>query len=152
MRISKPIERSGLPKNINRKYKYLMDMVSALNEKEIPDDFAESSNEMIERLNEVQSDDTDFKKQLFKVKSRIYKQMTTELKYVPKGYYQTIWMSVGMAAFGIPFGVMFGAALDNMAFRGIGLPIGMPIGMALGAGLDQKAAREGRQLNIKINL
>jgi hypothetical protein len=31
---------------------------------------------------------------------------------------------------------------------GIGIPIGVIIGMAIGAGMDKKAFKEGRQLDI----
>jgi hypothetical protein len=63
-------------------------------------------------------------------------------------YYTSQWMVLGMSIFGVPFGVIFGLALDNMAFLGIGLPMGMPIGMAIGAGKDKKAAGEGKVLNV----
>ena len=56
-----------------------------------------------------------------------------------------------MSAFGMPLGVAFSVALDNFAFIGIGLPIGMSIGMALGAGMDKKAAKEGKQLDFKVS-
>jgi hypothetical protein len=53
-------------------------------------------------------------------------------------------MSIGMADFGIPFGAVVGAIMENMGFIGIGLPIGMAIGMLIGSGMDKKALEEGR--------
>ena len=73
-----------------------------------------------------------------------------EQKLVPKNYYRKIWLILGMSAFGLPLGVVFGFALDNMAFLGIGLPIGMVIGMAFGAQMDKKAEKEGRQINMEM--
>ena len=64
-------------------------------------------------------------------------------------YYQSYWMSIGMAAFGVPFGLMFSMALDNFAFFAIGLPFGLSIGLAIGAGKDKKAKDEGTQLNVQ---
>jgi hypothetical protein len=59
-------------------------------------------------------------------------------------------MILGIAVFGIPIGVIFGASLDNMAYLAIGLPIGLVIGIGVGAVMDQKALKEGRQLDIEI--
>lgn len=73
-----------------------------------------------------------------------------EHKIVPKNYYQSLWMLLGMAAFGLPIGAAFGASIGNMAFLSIGLPIGMVIGLAMGAGMDKKALKEGRQLDVEV--
>jgi hypothetical protein len=67
---------------------------------------------------------------------------------VAPNHYQSRWMAMGMAIFGVPLGVAFGAALENTAFIGIGLPIGLSFGLAIGSGMDRKAAQEGRQLDI----
>ena len=42
-----------------------------------------------------------------------------------------MWMSVGMAAFGISFGVAFGVSLENMAYIGIWIPSGMAMELVL---------------------
>lgn len=62
------------------------------------------------------------------------------------GYYQTLWMSLGMLVFGIPMGLVFSGALGNYAFLGIGIPIGLSIGIAVGAGKDKKAKEAGKQI------
>ena len=80
------------------------------------------------------------------------KQLEKELKWVTKNHYRTMWMMLGMTTFGLPLGVAFGAALGNMAFLGIGLPIGMAIGIGVGISMDQKAANEGRQLELEIKI
>ncbi|MBK8045016.1 MAG: hypothetical protein IPK21_21620 [Haliscomenobacter sp.] len=59
-------------------------------------------------------------------------------------------MSLGMAAFGLPIGVAFGMSLGNIGLLGSGLPIGLAIGVALGSGLDKKAFKEGKQLDLDI--
>ena len=90
------------------------------------------------------------KKQLRKTQTSILSKIEKELKLVTKNHYRNTWLAVGMAAFGIPLGVAFGASLGNMAFLGIGLPIGMIIGMAVGTNMDTKAFDEGRQLDLEI--
>jgi len=85
----------------------------------------------------------------------IAKTTTSLLRYleksqglVPPSHYQSQWMAVGMAAFGLPIGAAIGTALGNMAFVGIGLPLGLAIGLSVGASKDKQADREGRQLDM----
>jgi len=59
-------------------------------------------------------------------------------------------MALGMAAFGMPIGIVFGSIIGNMAFIGLGLPLGMVMGLALGTNKDKTAFEEGRQLNVEI--
>ena len=82
--------------------------------------------------------------------NEIVKLVERELKLVPIDYYRKLWLVLGMTVFGLPFGVVFAMALDNMAFIGIGLPIGLPIGIAIGSGMDAKAKEEGRQLEVEL--
>jgi hypothetical protein len=72
------------------------------------------------------------------------------MKLVPKDYYRSLWMTLGMSAFGIPMGVVFGISMGSMAYLGIGLPIGLVIGIAVGTAMDKKALEEGRQLDVEI--
>ena len=81
---------------------------------------------------------------------KIIKLLEKELKIVPKNYYRNLWFIVGMSVFGLPLGVAFGISIGNLGLLGIGLPIGMVIGIAVGSGMDKKAHKEGRQLNIEI--
>ena len=147
-----PIERPALAPKVAKRYTYFVDLINALNKKELTASFEEVTNKEIAVLNEVADDDPSLKKQINKLRSTISTRMMKELKYVPKGYYKIIWMSVGMSAFGLPFGVMFSVVLDSFAFIALGFPLGIPIGMAIGAGMDKKAAQEGRQLDISINM
>lgn len=62
-----------------------------------------------------------------------------------------MWMVLGMSAFGLPIGLMFGLMMDNLAFLGIGLPIGMGLGLTLGTALDKKAFENGNQLDLELN-
>lgn len=119
-------------------------LLLAIEEKKV--EFSEL-NEEITRLELLLSNETKAN-QLRTLYSDITRKMQKNYGYVTPRYYTSQWMVLGMTVFGVPFGLMFGMALDNMAFFGIGLPIGMPIGMAIGAGKDKQAEAEGKVLNI----
>jgi hypothetical protein len=85
-----------------------------------------------------------------RTQSRILILIEKELKLVTKNHYRNTWLAVGMSAFGLPIGVVFGAILENMAFIGIGLPLGMAIGIAVGTAMDKKASENGKQLDLEI--
>ena len=59
---------------------------------------------------------------------------------------ETSYVGTGLAiglAIGAGLGIVFGMALDNMAFMSIGVGAGMCIGLAIGAGLDNQAKAGG---------
>jgi len=51
--------------------------------------------------------------------------------------YTGVGIAIGLAI-GAGLGVVFGIALDNMAFMSIGVGAGLSIGVAIGAGLDAR--------------
>lgn len=128
-----------------------MAYVNALEEKQIEANLVEKINVIIDQINLYEKDEKTFISKLKNARSKIVVLVEKEAKLVPIGYYQNQWMALGMAAFGIPFGVMFGVALDNMAFIGLGIPFGLSIGLGLGAAKDEDAKKKGRQLNVKLN-
>lgn len=75
------------------------------------------------------------------------KQALTHLRkehgLVTKGYYTTMYMSLGIAL-GLAVGVAFSQISDQPAYTGIGLPIGLAIGLAVGSGKDTKAREQNR--------
>lgn len=119
-----------------------------LRSRQLPNELIGRINSEIEHVNS--SSQSDLKKQLRKSKTSILKLLEKELKVVPPNYYRNMWLVLGMSIFGIPMGVAFGTALDNMGFLGIGLPIGMAIGIAVGSGMDKKAKEENRQLRTEL--
>lgn len=104
-------------------------------------------NDLLKRLKRLLSGPTKYQ-QIRTFYSDLTRKLLKEYDLVTPRYYQTQWMVLGMTVFGVPFGLIFGLALDNMAFMGIGLPIGMPIGMAIGMEKDKKALATGRVLNV----
>jgi hypothetical protein len=134
-----------------KQFHLLQSLLKAISEKQIPEEQASSINEIISGINNFSGPDPELLKMMKVGQAAILKLLEKELKIVPQNHFQTLWMVLGMSAFGLPLGVAFGAALGNMAFLGIGLPIGMSIGIALGNGMDTKAKNEGRQLEWKAN-
>lgn len=135
---------------LSKKYGSFRNLLAELETRELPSDILSQINEKVSTVNAFRGPAKGLKKVLRKEKDGIMKLLEKELKLVPKGYYRNMWMALGMSAFGVSFGVAFGAAMDNMGLLGLGIPIGMSIGLAIGAGLDQKAAQEGRQLNCEV--
>jgi len=129
----------------------IQSLLTAIPEKGIPETQASKINEIIGGINDFSGPDPELLKVMKAGQAAILKLLEKELKIVPQNHYQTLWMVLGMSAFGLPLGVAFGAALGNMAFLGIGLPIGMAIGIAVGTGMDTKAKNEERQLDWKAS-
>lgn len=127
-------------------------LLSELRKRELPDEVVKSINTNIDLMDPTLGSEKEYIKQLRKTQADILSLTEKKLKLVPKNHFRNIWMALGIAAFGVPLGVAFGAGLGNMAFIGIGLPIGIPIGLAIGTALDKKAADEGRQLDVEIIL
>ncbi|MBC6368843.1 hypothetical protein [Algoriphagus sp. AK58] len=125
-------------------------LVYELRKRELPDSIVSSINEKLEKVNSFNPKEKSAEKMLSQKLSEILKLVEKELHLVPRHHYRSQWMVLGMSAFGLPFGVVFGSMLDNMAFLGLGLPFGMAIGIAVGAAMDEKAQKEGRQLNLNV--
>ena len=152
MKIIELNQKPGIDRNVKLEETYLQfeKLLIELRKKELPDGIVVSINKDIEDLNSISSSGDDLRQIVRKKQTRIIKLLEKELKLVPKNYYRNLWLAVGMAAFGIPIGVAFGASLGNMAFLAIGLPIGMAIGIAVGTGMDKKAFEEGRQIDLEM--
>lgn len=125
-------------------------LLAEMNSRNLPDSIIESTNQEIVLIEASSSDEKIFAKQLKKSQTLILKVLEKELKIVPKNYYRSIYMSLGMAGFGIPLGVAFGLALGNLGLLGIGLPIGLAIGIGIGTAKDNKAKASGDQLDVDI--
>jgi len=135
---------------LNEIYAQFIKLLSELEKRELPDEIVISINKDIDEINSNTYIGKELRKQIKQRLQRIIKQLEKDLKLVPKNYYRNLWMMLGMAVFGIPMGVAFGTSLGNMGFLGIGLPIGLGVGLAFGDGMDKKAFKEGRQLDMEI--
>lgn len=126
-------------------------LLTQLRKRKLPDEVVQAINTNIDLIDPDPGTEEDLRKQLRKMQSDILRLIEKELKLVPKNHYRNVWLALGIAAFGVPLGVVFGASLGNMGYLAIGIPFGLSIGLAIGTGLDKKAADEGRQLDVEIN-
>ncbi len=126
----------------------LNNLLKALNDKNLSTQSLTIINQEIDLIHKIIKDGKGLKVQILKSQNKILKQIEKEENLVPKNHYQRLWLVLGMSAFGIPIGVLFGIATGNMGLLGIGLAIGMPIGLIYGNRLDKKAAEENRQLDF----
>jgi hypothetical protein len=135
---------------LNEIYAQFTKLLIELEKRELPDEIVVSINKDIVEINSITHEGNELRKHTKQRLQRIIKLLEKDLKLVPRNYYRNMWMMVGMAVFGIPMGVAFGASLGNMGYLGIGLSIGLAIGLGVGYGMDKKAFKEGRQLDIEI--
>lgn len=153
MKIIELLQKTEIEKHIklNEAYIQFEKLLSELRKRDLPDSLVLCINKGIEELNTTLITGDDLRKSIKKIQNGIIKLLEKEIKLVPKNYYRNLWLALGIAAFGIPFGVAIGISLGNMAFLGIGFPIGLAVGIALGSSMDKKAFKEGRQLDVEIN-
>ncbi|MEZ7504934.1 hypothetical protein [Flavobacterium sp. Arc2] len=135
---------------LHKIYLQFGELLKELNKKELSQSSVKTINNEVEELNASLLTEDKLRKLVKQKQTKILKQVEKEFKIVPKNYYRTLWLAVGMSAFGVPIGVVFGLSVGNMGLLGVGLPIGMVIGMAVGAKLDQNALGAGKQLNLEI--
>ena len=152
MKINELNQRPGIDKNVKLLETYLQfeKLLIELRKRELPVELVVLINRDIEDLNSISNSGVELRKMVRKKQSRIIRLLEKELKLVPKNYYRNLWLVIGMAGFGIPIGVAFGASQGNVANFGIGFPIGLALGMAVGSGMDKKAFKEGRQIDLEI--
>ncbi len=138
------------PAKLNKQLTKLDALLQALRKKELSEKALQVINTAVHSVNQFHGNYQELLPQVKTAYSSLYAYVTKELNLIPKGYYQQLWIGLGMAIFGIPLGVAMGSALGNMAFVGIGPAMGLPIGIAIGNEKDKKAAEEGRQLDITM--
>lgn len=129
-------------------YNQLDNLLSELRKKAIPEEVVLQINQGVDIVN--RASDIAISRALKRVQTEILALVEKRLKMVAKNHHRNIWMSTGLATFGLPIGVIYGILIHNMAMLGLGLPIGLLIGMAVGSSMDKKALKEGRQLDIEI--
>lgn len=145
------IDRS-LPTNgaESKAYIQLKNLVDVASKMPLSTETINSIEREIDQLNNNDSEGKMLLKSIKNSESGILKVLLKNHKFVPKSYYQKLWMVLGMSAFGVPIGVAFGLSIDNLGMIGIGLPIGMAVGIAVGSAMDAKVKSEGRQFDFEI--
>lgn len=126
-------------------------LLTELRKRALPEAIVQTINKEVEEINADYSIiSKDFRKLIKKKQTEILRLIEKDLKLVPKKYYRTLWLALGMTAFGIPIGVATGVLIGNPSLFMLGLPIGVAIGVTVGTTLDKKAVKENRQLNLEI--
>jgi len=150
--MKKLLERQNISGNLKafNAYQQLGKLLNALEEKEFPAETVDLINYEIEQLNSISDVDNFLVKATKEKEIRLIRLVEKKHKVVPKNYYRKLWMLLGMSAFGLPMGVVFGLSIGNLGMLGIGLPIGMGIGVGVGSSMDKKAFNEGRQLDFEV--
>jgi hypothetical protein len=148
----KLINRPGITSDtkVANAYDQLTNLLLALEKRNLPNIITDFIQQEVQLLNAIADDAKGFARAIKTTEGKIVRFVEKQLKLVPQKYYRKLWLVLGMTSFGIPFGVVFAMSIDNMAMLGIGLPIGMGIGVAIGTALDNKALKEGRQLDIEL--
>ena len=149
--MKKLIERKNLIENLKTAaiYSRLAELINLLEKRELPNEIIDFINEEIEHLNSTPETNKDFVKTIKVKENNILKLLVKNLKVVPKNYYRKLWLGQGMAAIGLPIGLLVGEITGNMGLLAAGIPIGMGIGVNIGSRLDKKAFREGLQLDFE---
>lgn len=146
------IDRQRISENVKavNAYQQLGKLLNVLEIKELPADTVELINQEIEQLNAIADEDKYLFRKIKAKQNNIVKLVENKHKIVPKNYYKKLWLVLGMSVFGLPMGGAFGLSIGNLGMLGIGLPIGMAIGVAVGTSMDNKALKEGRQLDFEV--
>lgn len=143
-------KRPSASDKLNQQYLSFESLIESLSKKEIPTQITAFINNETESLGSFTGAEQDLIKKIKTSKKKILKLVEKELQLVPKNHYRNLWMALGISAFGLPLGIVFGLTLDNMAFLGIGLPFGIALGIALGTAMDNKALANNKQLDVEI--
>jgi hypothetical protein len=148
------VNQPKIPENLNqhrkleKSFNKLSLLVEELNKKEIPEEIQEQINQEIEQVDAFMGSDNQHAKFISSAYNEILKRVRKALGLVPKHYYQNLWTALGLSVFGVPLGIAYAATLDSPAMFSIGIAMGLPIGLAIGIGMDKKANKEGKQLQV----
>lgn len=137
-------------KKLVEQYAIFNQLIDELKQKHLSPSAIDFINHEIEQQNSNLANRNTLLRDYRKMQSKILKMLEKDFQLVTKNHYRTMWMVLGMAAFGLPIGLVFGNALKNMGLMGIGLPIGMGVGILVGSLKDKKAFEQGKQLNVDI--
>lgn len=137
---------------IQKRFNTLNQVWNEIQKKDVPPATLEKLNGFIEEFNRLDTNDKTLKKAITKTRTNLLTTLQKDLGITPKHYYRNLWMGLGMAIFGVPLGVMFGFSFGNMAYLGLGIPLGLAFGLAMGEQKDKKAAKEGKQLDVDIEM
>jgi len=133
---------------LSQSYDQFENLLAELSRKEIPQSMVISINEHILLINSFPGNDIKLVKELRKSRAEILRMLQKELQVVPRFYYQRMWLAIGICAFALPMGVVFGVIFDNLVWMTLALPLGLMFGIIIGSSMDKKAFESGKQLDL----
>ncbi|MFN3999053.1 hypothetical protein [Algoriphagus sp.] len=139
-----------LEPKLTKKFTSLVNLIFAAGKHSLPDSLVNHINSEIESISQFPGSTEATTKKLAKFQKDLLQKLEKEQNLVPKNHYRNMWLPLGMVAVGLPIGTAFGLMMDNISLLAIGLPIGIGIGVAFGSAKDQKAKKEGRQLDFEV--
>ena len=125
-------------------------LLEELRQRNLSDAIVGKINAELSTLQPLLGNWSAYSKEVRKSLQRMVKLLEKETGLVTKNHYRNQWMALGMAAFGIPMGMVFSIALGNTAFIGLGIPMGLSIGIAMGISKDHQAEREGKLIDMVL--
>jgi len=134
----------------NDYYHQLQGLLNELKNRKVPAKISKSIDSIINDINSTSYTGNELMKLLKQKQTEIVTLLEKDLNLVTKNHYRNRWLGFGMGFFGVPLGIVIGMLVSNMLWFPIGLPIGLVIGLVIGFGLDKKASKEGRQLDVEI--
>ncbi|WP_111669939.1 hypothetical protein [Algoriphagus litoralis] len=140
-----------LEPKLTKKFTSLSNLIFAAGKHHLPDPFVTYLNKEIQSISQFPGNTEETSKMLGELQKTILKKLEKEYGLVPRNHYRNLWIPLGVGGLGLPIGLIFGFGIGNMAFLGAGLPIGLGLGVAIGTYLDQKAEKEGRQLEFEVS-
>jgi hypothetical protein len=148
--ITLPPTADILEPKLTKKFTSLVNLIFAAGKHSLPESLVNHINTEIDAISQFPGSTEETAKKLAVLRKNLLQKLEKEYKLVPKNHYRNTWLPLGMAAFGLPIGTAFGLMMNNISLLAIGLPIGLSIGIAFGSAKDQKAKKEGRQLDFEI--
>ena len=135
---------------LKQNFEHFQTIIAEANKHQIPSNTKEKINTIIKDFNNSTATDKKLLAEMRAAERKVIDTLAKEAKLVPQNYHAALWLILGMVSFGFPFGALLALLNNNLGLIGLGLPIGMIIGAFIGKRLDNKAAIEGRQLNVKL--
>lgn len=132
---------------VQKSIDHLESLLAEIRNLSLSEDLTEKINTEIDLLNNTPSN--ELKNAIAKRQQKIVNLLVKEGEIIPKHYFRDLWKGSGVSL-GLVIGVAIGGILDKMGMMALGLPIGIALGSVYGNTLDQKAEKEGRQLNWKV--
>lgn len=123
-----------------------------LDKRELTNDIIKAINKEINHLNSIPDTEKSFLKTIKAKPNQILMILEKNLKIVPKNHYKKFWGTLGFTLFGLPIGFILISVYDNMGLIFVSLLMGMAIGIAFGSFLDNKALKNGLQLDFDVKI